>query len=390
MDASWMSIMIRKRVLVAGIIFCLLFISIIFILISGYPYEQISGPGKFSESGSQKPDRNENNSSSPISTISLSESSLISGTGVVVYEDIEGGFYGVISDEGRRFRPQGIPDELKVNGTKIAFSFRPDPETLSVFMWGEPVVIAFIQAVSPAGIIQPGLPLMEYERAGGISGSFESLSIYPDGRGVVSKWNLAEEITLDLNDMKNLTKATNISGFSNLKSEYMPPGPAPDAVTYTITLNNKSIKTMETEVPMQIKPLLSLLNDILDKNTISPVQANMTLEGTSWKLSSFTRNDGIPVILPLNSRVTAVFEKGFIINGSTGCSPYSSSYNQSGTSISFGPVRMTRMACMEPGAGDVESAFVDLLEKVRLVSGKQKTLTLADDKNTTLLVFNKN
>lgn len=394
MDAFWMSTMIRNRVLVAGIIFCLLFIGIICILISGQnppltivPVMNSSDLPRITGSETPVPIDHNNIPISPAPERTTPDIPRILGTGIVVYEELEGGFFGVISDEGQRFIPRELPDDIRKNGTPVSFSFSLIPDMVSTFMWGEPVEIISIQALSPVSSSNPVLPLIEYERAGGVSGSYESLFIYPDGRGEVSKWNMVEQVSLGHEEIDNLTIAANLSGFIDLMSEYMPPGPVPDAVTHTITINNKSVKMTQSESPAQIKPLLSILGGILDKNSISPIAANMTLEGTSWRLASFIRKDGIPVILPDNSQIFANFENGNVINGSTGCNPYSASYNQSGKKISFGPVSMTRIACIEPGASDIESAYAQLLGKVTTVVGKQKTLSFADINNTTLLVF---
>jgi heat shock protein HslJ len=370
--------MIQNRVLAAGIIFCLLFISIIFILISDQNHPLFPAP-----EANTSPDEG-----GTVLEPQKPGISQVTGNGIVIYEDIEGGFFGVISDEGRRFLPRALPEYLKVNGTAVSYEFRTEPDVVSSFMWGEPVEILSIRALFPATTKNSTRSaLVEYERAGGVTGAYESLVMYPDGNGEVRRWNLVEQITVEQEDIENLTRAIHVSEFSALRSEYMPVSPVPDAVTYTITINNKSVKTSGSYIPSQIKPLLTLLTEILENNSISPVTANISLEGTSWKLSSLTRPDGIPVTPPENSRVTAVFENGNVINGSTGCSPYSAVFTQSGTSLVFGPPWISRVACTEPGAGDVESAFLDLLEKVRKVTGKHKTLTLTDGNNSPLLIF---
>jgi len=34
----------------------------------------------------------------------------VSGTGIVIYQDIEGGFYGILADDGTRYLPLNLED----------------------------------------------------------------------------------------------------------------------------------------------------------------------------------------------------------------------------------------------------------------------------------------
>ena len=49
---------------------------------------------------------------------------LIVGTGTMVYETVEGGFYVIESDDGIVYDPLGLPGEFKVDGLRVRFTLR--------------------------------------------------------------------------------------------------------------------------------------------------------------------------------------------------------------------------------------------------------------------------
>lgn len=70
-------------------------------------------------------------------------------TGEVVFNDFEGGFWGLVSDEGEMFRPLEMPEALQQAGVKVSLLLRP-VEVMSFQMWGEPVEIVSVEDRSPA------------------------------------------------------------------------------------------------------------------------------------------------------------------------------------------------------------------------------------------------
>jgi hypothetical protein len=62
-------------------------------------------------------------------------------TGVVKYFDIEGGFYGIISDEGKNYFPINLSSEYKVDGLKIRFNYKEVKDYVNIYIWGIPVEI---------------------------------------------------------------------------------------------------------------------------------------------------------------------------------------------------------------------------------------------------------
>jgi hypothetical protein len=76
-----------------------------------------------------------------------SDGQLIDEVGTVVYNDLEGGFWGVITDAGVQFEPMVLQDEFKKNGLKIRFSGVAIKDAGSIYMWGTPIEIRQIVRV---------------------------------------------------------------------------------------------------------------------------------------------------------------------------------------------------------------------------------------------------
>lgn len=60
--------------------------------------------------------------------------------GKVVFEDMSGGFWGIIGENGKQYLPVNMPEQLKVKGAQVELSVE-DSDQGSIFMWGSPVKI---------------------------------------------------------------------------------------------------------------------------------------------------------------------------------------------------------------------------------------------------------
>ena len=59
--------------------------------------------------------------------------------GSITFETVSGGFWGIISEDGRRFRPvEGIPQAFQQSGLAIRATVEP-ADTFSIYMWGKEV-----------------------------------------------------------------------------------------------------------------------------------------------------------------------------------------------------------------------------------------------------------
>ncbi|MEM0997381.1 MAG: hypothetical protein AAGN35_09895 [Bacteroidota bacterium] len=67
-------------------------------------------------------------------------------TGKITHQTTEGGFWGIISDDGQRYRPvEGIPQVFQKVGLQVQAEIEPYAG-FSVFMWGENVHLRSISA----------------------------------------------------------------------------------------------------------------------------------------------------------------------------------------------------------------------------------------------------
>ena len=46
------------------------------------------------------------------------------GTGRIQYNDFEGGFYGIVSDDGEHYDPKNLPDDFKEDGLRVGFKLK--------------------------------------------------------------------------------------------------------------------------------------------------------------------------------------------------------------------------------------------------------------------------
>jgi inhibitor of cysteine peptidase len=76
---------------------------------------------------------------------------IIKGTGTIVYNDFEGGFYGIETDFSipkyptNHLDPINLPQEFKEEGLRVWFKVRLRPDLFSFHMWGIMVEILEIK-----------------------------------------------------------------------------------------------------------------------------------------------------------------------------------------------------------------------------------------------------
>jgi hypothetical protein len=70
---------------------------------------------------------------------------IVSGTGTIVFMGFEGGFYGIISDDGEHYDSVNLDRRFRVDGLRVRFEVRLLQDVLSVHMWGKLVSILHIE-----------------------------------------------------------------------------------------------------------------------------------------------------------------------------------------------------------------------------------------------------
>ncbi len=61
--------------------------------------------------------------------------------GKVVFQDLGPGFWGIASNDGKKYRPVNMPENLKENGKVVLLKAKKVSEEPSIFMWGIPIEI---------------------------------------------------------------------------------------------------------------------------------------------------------------------------------------------------------------------------------------------------------
>ncbi|OGU62368.1 MAG: hypothetical protein A2V66_06605 [Ignavibacteria bacterium RBG_13_36_8] len=70
-------------------------------------------------------------------SVDESDNSQVFGAiGTVHYIDLEGGFYGIITEYQQQFDPINLPDEFKVDGILIRIQYIIRDDQASLHMWG--------------------------------------------------------------------------------------------------------------------------------------------------------------------------------------------------------------------------------------------------------------
>lgn len=117
---------------------------------------------------------------------------------------------------------------------------------------------------------------------------------------------------------------------------------------------------------------LTLLAACATKEPAAP--KGFTLEGTDWTL---TRVGAATVAAAAGARAPNLKLAERRAGGFAGCNRFGGAYEVAGTSLRFGPMVATRMACMS--GGELEQSYLDSLVAVRgwQIAGNRLTLVSA-------------
>jgi hypothetical protein len=68
----------------------------------------------------------------------------VSGTGMILHVDLEGGFYGLVDDVGERYDPSNMPEDFKVDSLRVRYQATLTNK-VNAHMWGKPVDIIILE-----------------------------------------------------------------------------------------------------------------------------------------------------------------------------------------------------------------------------------------------------
>ncbi len=68
----------------------------------------------------------------------------IRGTGTVRFINVEGGFYGIVGDDGAKYDPVNLDESFKVEGQRVRYRLKVASDRVSFHMWGTIVEVLHI------------------------------------------------------------------------------------------------------------------------------------------------------------------------------------------------------------------------------------------------------
>ena len=112
------------------------------------------------------------------------------------------------------------------------------------------------------------------------------------------------------------------------------------------------------------------------------------LVGPLWRFAGFLDDSGIAHSAVAGTEITATFDEGGTLGGSSGCNSYSTTYEVSGERLSItGPMASTMMMCPEPAVMEQEAEYLAALAEVSTYAIEGKQLTLYDAEDQAVLTF---
>ena len=192
----------------------------------------------------------------------------IESTGTVTWVPLEGGFYGIIADDGTQYDPLNLPDEYAYDGFRIGFTATEEPDMASIHMWGMIVTITDATPISQDGTYNKEV-IVDYKRTGGFAGFDDHLTVYENGVAIVTTKNGGNRYTMSSTEMSDLVALFESSGFNSVNQEDLPMFKisGADFFFYSIEYRGHKIEAIEYAFPETLAPLIERLNDLVLQST---------------------------------------------------------------------------------------------------------------------------
>jgi heat shock protein HslJ len=106
----------------------------------------------------------------------------IAASGTVKYIGIEGGFFGIITPDDKKYLPLNLPEEFQVDGMQVTFTAREKPDTATTAMWGMPVELDSIASAGRQFLsLEGSWILQECDGQSLVQGTAITAEFGPDG-----------------------------------------------------------------------------------------------------------------------------------------------------------------------------------------------------------------
>lgn len=77
----------------------------------------------------------------------MSAATIITFNGKVVYQELEGGFWGLIDEAGQRYVPEALAPAFQHTGLRVRVRATLAEKTFGVQMWGTPIRLLDIEKI---------------------------------------------------------------------------------------------------------------------------------------------------------------------------------------------------------------------------------------------------
>lgn len=71
----------------------------------------------------------------------------ISANGTIHFQEMEGGFWGIIGDDGVKYDPMQLSPAFQKEGLRVRFTASPETDMMSTHMWGMIIKLSHIEAI---------------------------------------------------------------------------------------------------------------------------------------------------------------------------------------------------------------------------------------------------
>ncbi len=75
------------------------------------------------------------------------EEEVVSGVGTITFVDLEGGFYGIVTDAGDSYLPINLDEDYEEDGLRVDFIGEVVEDHVDIYMWGIPIELMGIHVV---------------------------------------------------------------------------------------------------------------------------------------------------------------------------------------------------------------------------------------------------
>lgn len=269
-------------------------------------------------------------------------SPLVSGTGTVVFVDLEGGFFGLIADDGTRYLPDKLPESCQADGMRVKYTGKERAPAPNIRMWGTPLRILSATPLGEEVIADGRIEYIDLE--GGFYG------IVTTGGACYLPLNLPAVYQVD-GLLVSFTARTS-------------PGAA------TIQMWGTPVTLVSITAKQDHK------------------QSSEEFLFGEWTLKGMERGGSVAPLIE-GSVITAIFTNEGKVTGTSGCNLYSASYEANGGDLAIGPAISTEMYCDGPTKGIMkqESTYLHLLGMAASWEIREGDLVVADESGRKILVF---